>query len=458
MFFRRVIAAAAVLTVIGVTAAEVRAQPAPESQAVRRPYRGLFGGPGSPGPHSLVFTGSVYAAYDDNVIEAVSNRRVNRPWLQESGTYAGADAGLSYGFATQGQRTSLGGQLGGRVSYYRHGERSDVLPSSNADVSFGLRLTKSLNLDVRESVAYSSNYNGALAPQLLEESGHDIGTAPIADLDLFGQEALRTATTVSLSQRFGRHTSLAGGYHFRSQDVLETEQPDSRFRDYRTHAGSVKLGYARPVSRHATLNLGYGIRVSDRRSRTGEPAVMHNIDAGVDYSRALSFSRRTSFTFGTGSGIAVTERIDNATGDGDRRTRARLTGHASLTHEMGRTWTADLTYSRGFQTREGFDELYFTDAVSASVGGLVTRRLSFSAGAAWADSSLERGGGNNGHRGTSATAQATFGLTRFVGFFTRYVYYHYRYGNNITLDDRFPRQLDRHGVRVGLTTSVPLIR
>jgi hypothetical protein len=455
MFFRRFIAAAAVLTVIVVTAVEVCAQSAPESQAVRRPYRGLFGGPGSPGPHSLVFTGSAYGAYDDNVVEALSNRPVNRPWLQESGTYAGANAGLSYGFATQGERSSLQGQLGGHVTYYHHGERSDALPSSNANVAFGYQLTRSLRFDVMESVAYSSNYNAALAPELGEEFGHDIGTAPIADLDLFGLKTFRTATTVSLAQQFGRYTSLAGGYHFRSFELLETEQSDSRFRDYQTHAGSLRLGYDRPVSRNATVRLGYGIRVSDRRSRTGEPAVMHKIDAGVDYSRALSFSRRTSFSFGTGSGIAVTERVDQ--GGGDRRTRARLTGHASLVHEMGRTWTADLTYVRGFRTHEGFDDLFFTDSVTATIGGLVSRRLSFSAAAAWADSSLERSRGS-GHRGVSATAQGTYGLTSYAGLFARYVYYRYRYGDNILLDDRFPRQLDRHGVRVGLTTSVPLIR
>jgi len=456
MLNRRAIAAAA-LTVTVLTAADVCAQTAPESPAVRRPYRGLFGAPASPdAPQSLVFTGSVYAAYDDNVIDALSTRSVNRPWLQESGTYAGADAGLQYGFARLGERASLQGHMAGQVTYYRHGERSDALPSSNADVAFGLKLTKSLDLDVRESVAYSSNYNAALAPQLAEEAGHDIGTAPIADLDLFGLETLRTATTVGLAQRFGRHTSLAGGYHFRTFEVLEAERPDSRFRDYQTHAGSARLGYARPVSRNATLNLGYGIRVSDRRSQTGEPAVMHNIDAGVDYSRALSFSRRTSFSFGTGSGIAVSERVDQ--GDGGRRMRARLTGHASLVHELGRTWTAALTYARGFRTREGFDELYFTDAVTATVGGLVTRRLSFSAAAAWADSSLERVSANNGHRGTSATAQGTYALTSYVAFFARYVYYRYRYEEDIRLDPLFPRQLDRHGVRVGLTTSIPLIR
>ena len=455
MLTRRAIAAAA-LTVTFVTAADLCAQTAPESAAVRRPYRGLFGAPApSDSPHSLVLTGSAYGAYDDNVIDALSARSGNRPWLQESGTYAGADAGLQYAFATEGARTSFGGQLGGRLSYYHHHDRSDVLPSSNADVTFGFRLTRSLNLQVRESVAYSSNYNASLVPELGEEMGHDIGTAPVSDLDLFGLKTLRTATTVSLAQRFGRHTSLTGAYHFRSFELLESEAPDPMFHEYASHAGSMRFGYNRPVTRNASLRLGYGIRVSDRESLTGEPSMMHNIDAGMDYSRALSFSRRTSLSFGTGSAIAVSERIDEGT-EG-QRTQARLTGHASLTHEMGRSWTADLTYSRGFRTRDGFDELYFTDAVSATVGGLVSRRLSFSAATAWADSSLERGG-STGQRGISANAQGTYALTRYLGLFARYVYYRYRYGSDILLSERFPRQLDRHGVRVGLTTSVPLIR
>ena len=44
---------------------------------------------------------------------------------------------------------------------------------------------------------------------------------------------------------------------------------------------------------------------------------------------------------------------------------------------MGRTWTAGLNYSRGYRTIDGFDGLYFTDAINANVNGLVTRRLSF---------------------------------------------------------------------------------
>jgi hypothetical protein len=143
--------------------------------------------------------------------------------------------------------------------------------------------------------------------------------------------------------------------------------------------------------------------------------------------------------------------------DGERRIRARLTGNVGLVHEIGRSWTADLRYSRGFRTHEGFDRLYFTDALVASIGGLVTRRLQLGANATWAESSLDYDVSRR-HSNRSASAQATYGITSFLAAYARYVYVHYRFDEGIPLDERFPRQLDRHGVRVGLTASVPLIR
>jgi hypothetical protein len=215
----------------------------------------------------------------------------------------------------------------------------------------------------------------------------------------------------------------------------------------------VNLRHSRPVSRNASLQLGYGLRVSDRRRGTGEPQMMHNVDAGINYGRAISFSRRTSFSFGTGSAVTVSER--SALPDGDPRTRIRLTGNAALRHEIGRTWSAQITYSRGFRTQDGFDGLYFTDAINAGIGGLITRRLSFAAAAAWADSSIDNRGG---HRGQSASAQLHYALTSFAALYARYAYYHYRYTDNVPLDPRVPRRVDRHGVRIGVTASVPLIR
>ena len=466
MLSRRVIAVGVLsLIVTCVTTAPVSAQ----DSEVRRPYRGLFGGPsGPPSPHALTLSASLFAAYDDNVTEALTNRRVSSPWFQNSGGYQGANAGLNYTFARDGERFDFGAGAAASLNYYRHAERSDALPAYHADVAFVARLTRSLAFTARQSAAYTSAYNQALTPVAAQAGIPEIG-APETDapeigapgdtaLDLFEMNAVRTATSLLLAQEFGRHASVRGAYQFRTMRVDDQDAIDSRFRDYETHSGSLGFHYDRPVTRYATLRLGYGIRASDRRSRTGEPKFLHNIDVGMNYARALSFSRRTSLSFGTGSAIAVSEPLDPAS-DGDRegRTRVRLTGRASLVHELGRTWTTHLTYSRGFRNHDGFDELFFTDAVDAGIGGLISRRLSFAAGASWADSSIEYRS-RGGRAGRSASAQLQYGLSRFLALYARYIYYHYRYSDNVLLDERFPRQLDRHGVRVGLTTSVPLIR
>lgn len=455
MFTRRAIAAVA-LVVSCLTATTAFAQEAGDA-GVRRPFRGLFGAPAAPdSPHSLVLSGSLFAAYDDNVLAGLTNRSTSTPWLQRSGAYQGANVGLNYTFARSGERVDFQGHLGTRVNYYRRGSQSGVLPANQADVTFSGRITRSLTFSARQSASYTSNYNPSLTPRTGEEIGHDIGLADDDALDLFEQRALRLSTTVSLSQALGRYTSMSGAYHYRTVEIFEDEETaNSPFRDYGSHAGSFNIRHSRPLTRNATLQLGYAIRVSDQRANTGEPRVMHNVNAGVNYSRALSFSRRTFFGFGTGSAIAVNDRVDIP--DSDPRTRVRLTGNAALVHQMGRTWAAQIAYSRGFRTRDGFDGLYFTDAVRASLGGLVTRRLSFNAAAFWADSSIDGQGGGN-HKGYSANAQAQYGLSRFAALYARYAYYHYSYSDTVQIDPRLPRQLDRHGVRVGLTASVPLIR
>jgi hypothetical protein len=456
MLTRRAIVAAVVLTATQVIPAKVLAQTAPPSTEVRRPYRGLFGAPASSdSPHSLIASASVFAAYDDNVVEGITNGRVRSRRSQTSGTYQGANAALQYAFEKDGERFDFRGQTAAQVHVFLLDERSDTLPAYQGSMEFGARLTRSLSFGARQNVGYSSTYTSTLAPQLDEDLGTEIGVADDVDLALFDRRAVHSATRLSLSQSFGQHASLAASYHLRARTSLDSETDESPFHDYVSHTGTMGFQYARPMTRHATLRLGYGIRVTDRRRAAGEPDVMHNVDMGVDYSRALSFSRRTSFSFGSGSSIAVRDELPAA--DGERRVRARLTGNAALVHEIGRSWTADVRYLRGFRTREGFDQLYFTDAVTASIGGLVTRRLHVGANATWAESSLDYDVSRS-HRNRSASAQVTYGITSFLAAYARYVYVHYRFDEGVPLDERFPRQLDRHGVRVGLTASVPLIR
>jgi hypothetical protein len=454
MSHRRAIAA--VLTVMLLTAVHASAQQNPNA-AARRPFRGIFGAPAAPdSAHSLSLSGSIFGAYSVNNLDEPPDQQTNTPWLQQSGSHQGANLGLNYSFAKTLERFGFNGHAGGGVNYFRRGSRSRVMPWNRADVSLNGRATKSLTVSARQSVSYSSNYNPSLMPRLGEDIGHDIGLADDDTLDLFQLRALRLTSSLGVAQAFGRYTSLSAGYHYRSLHVLDADDAAaSRFHDNGTHAATLRFAYSRPISRHASLILGYGARASDHQNGSTDPRILHNVDAGVNYSRALSFSRRTSFTFGTGSAIATTDRVDLP--GTDPRTRVRLIGNAALTHEIGRSWTAQLAYTRGYRTLDGFDGLYFTDAAHVNVGGLLSRRLSFSASGAWADSSIENGFGGR-HRGVSAHAITHYALTSYAALYATYVYYRYRFSDDILLDPRLPRRLNRQVVRVGLTASVPLIR
>lgn len=440
-----------------------------------RPFRGIFGAPPSPdSPHSLILSGNLFAAYDDSEVDGLVNPQTGLPWVQRTGHYYGADAGLTYGFNVDKTRFAMQGQTGARVNYYDANGRSRVLPTYRADVGFTARLTSSLSLGVQQTAAYLSHYNSALAPQLGGGmgggfgggfgggagmgggSGSGLGLFDDPSQDIFELKAVRSNSSVMLTNRFGRYLFASGAYHYRFFEVLDdSDVPTSRFFDYGSHMGSAAIMYARPMTRYATLQLGYDVKVTDGRSRTGEPQVLHTINAGVNYSRALSFSRRTTFSFGTGSAIAANER-DPVPDGGNTRTQIRLTGNAALVHQIGQTWTAQLNYTRGFRTQDGFDDLFFTDAVNARFGGLVSRRLSFESLAAWTTSKVETRSGT--HEGRSASVRLEYALTSFAALYTQYLYHHYRFSDDVQIDGRLPRRLDRQGARLGLTVSIPLIR
>ena len=109
------------------------------------------------------------------------------------------------------------------------------------------------------------------------------------------------------------------------------------------------------------------------------PRGIHNIDIGIDYAKALSVSRRTHFSFTTGSALFyVNQGITNVS---DRQLNFALLGTANLTHEMGRTWTSSIAYRRSLDFHEGFADPFLAQSVSADLRGLLSRRLSFASGA-----------------------------------------------------------------------------
>jgi hypothetical protein len=107
---------------------------------------------------------------------------------------------------------------------------------------------------------------------------------------------------------------------------------------------------------------------------------------------------------------------------------------------------------------EGFNDPFLSDAVTASYGGLLSRRLSFSSSADYAFGAVGLEGDNNGYDSASASAGLQYALSRTLAVYARYVYYRYHFDSGVVLDPRFVPALDRQGVRVGLSASFPILR
>lgn len=432
--------------------ADARAQligadsPPPASE--RRPYRGLFGSPGDPdAPQSLTLSASLFGAYDDNVTAGLNNQQSLDPRLQRSGEYYAATAGLNYTLSLTGRRASFGLGSGVSASAYRFDGDTRTSPHAHLSANLGYALGNRTRLHVSEQVVYSRYYRFLLFPSLtgLDDDGALAGDP---DLELFERVALRYTTGAGLTHDFGARSSFGVSYGLGYVDYRDAEYPDWT-------SQSASVNFNRRLTANATLNLGYGYRTARAQEQEDPAREVHNINVGVSYSRALSFSRRTSFSFSTGSAMVV--RDDLTVPDADPRARFRVIGNATLTHELGRTWTAQAAYARGLVFREGFDDPFLTDAVTASIGGFVSRRLDMSAQARWSFATVDRPG-RNGYDSLAVTAGARYALSRFVALFARYVYYQYSFDPDVALDPGLARSLDRQGVRAGITASLPLIR
>lgn len=435
--------------------ADARAQligaDSPPSAEMRRPYRGLFGSPGDPNaPQSLTLSASLFGAYDDNVTaEFTGIDRPNRldPRLHRRGAYYGANAGLQYALSRSSRGISFGLSSNAFANTYRIERETKVVPHASLTGNLGIALGRRSSLQLLQQAIYSRYYRFQLFPSELG-ADDDGALAGDPDLELFARTALRYSTGVGLEHRLTQRSSLAANYTFGQVDYQ-----DDRFADWRSHAAS--FGYNHRLSTNASLNLGYGYRTAMATGSERRPRELHDLNIGVDYSRALSFSRRTSVRFGTGSSITVSERLNVS--DSDPRARFNLLGNVGLTHELGRTWTAYATYRRGLNFREGFDEPFLTDAVSTGLAGFITQRLDLSFMAGWSYAT-QNVGRSNSYDAFVASAHARYALGRYLALFARYVYYRYDFGDDIPLDPGLVPSLDRRGVRVGLTTSIPLIR
>jgi hypothetical protein len=300
-----------------------------------------------------------------------------------------------------------------------------------------------------ESYTYAPSYFYSLTPT--------VGAIPVGaitgggDFPLGAGNVAVSDTNTSFTYGLSRRSSIEALGSYRHSDLGRSSQVDlSTLQSY-----SVGGRFRRGLTRNATLRIGYIYRNGQYVAHsTSRSTVVHDIDSGIDYRRALSLTRRTSFEFGVGSAIVNTP----AAGSLGSSLQYRVVGDGALTHMLGRTWLVRAVYSRGVGFVEGFAEPIFSDGSSATVNGFIGRRLNVMAMAGASVGNVGLGVARNSFRMYNAVTRARMALSSMWAVYGEYLYYHNDVGQALSVPAGVPRRLGRHSISGGLTLWVPLLR
>jgi hypothetical protein len=230
---------------------------------------------------------------------------------------------------------------------------------------------------------------------------------------------------VSISARYGfwRSRATAAAYN------------------YGTHEANTRAHVR--LARNLGMYVGYRVGWSNPSDTSVFPSfTTQNVDFGLDFGKALSLTRKTTVSFGTGTS-AVT--------DGNYST-ITLTGNARLNYEIGRTWFASAAYMRDAQFDHTFQQPVSTDAFWADLGGLISRRVRFDTGGGTSFGRVGFVGAANGYRTYYLTSGVGVGITRNLSSGARYTFSRYWFDANVPIPTALLFQTNRHGVSVYLST------
>jgi hypothetical protein len=401
-----------------------------------RPYRGLFGSNTADLDQQLTASASVGGGYDDNLIaDALGRNTPNRSDLNTShrGGLGNGSAGLNYSLSRD--RFSASASGGTSARYYPTFATKFIrreYASGALNVNIGKGLTAGAQANYRP---YSL---ASMFPTVLGS----VNDAAAFDEDFpsSGEHYVAYSGNVAFSHQLSPRTSFALDAGYR---VRESSARAERFTS-RSAGGRLTHG----VTKDLRLRLGYHNNEA-RYGEHGPRPVNHVIDAGVDYRKALSISRRTSVSFSTG-----TSAVSRDLGE---RTRFHAIGSAELTHEIGRTWFTSLAYNRGVSFIDSWPEPVFSDSAILSLSGLLTRRTQFqaSARAAKGNRGFSRDASGNLHT-YYGSAGVSFALSRLVNTGVNYSYYNHRFPDSMVLAPGFPAASNRKSVRAYVSLWVPV--
>lgn len=399
-----------------------------------RPNRALFAAGVGDVEQSLILGGSAGAGADR--FSVGSSGDGSGPTIPTGAIVAG-EWGGSLAYTATGRK--VGVQASGGVSG-RHFEGLDALVSRNGAFGAHLDLSRRTRLQASANVADQPVTISSLLPGLGAGIGGGGAALPIDYVP--GAESvshLSRDARVQIAQELTRSTSLSGSYNYRHVEVSSGEfERTSQF---------AAVGISQRLTRDLSFRLGYGRGLSTAAlgAATGDYG-NHSIDAGIDFSRPLSLSRRTTLDIRTGS-TALSDGVF---------TRYALTGAATLNHEIGRSWRMALGYARQADFLETMRAPAFGDTATFSLGGLINRRIEFRSSLGAALGTIGLGPEASDYRAYSGRAGLVVGLTRFLGMRVDYSYDRYTFDDVTVIPTSLVGDIQRHSLRATVELWAPV--
>jgi hypothetical protein len=456
--FTSTLVVAALLAGAGTADAQVAQNPRSE-----RPYRGLFGGDTSKADTLLTFSASFGGGYDDDIFATDQGGGIPSGGVgtaQPSSTFLIGSASLGYSVLKSKMSFQATGGTG--IGHYPSLDHPQLVHHYGS-VSGSFQVGRHASLTAGQSETYQPLYFWAWLPlsiapadptPVFDPASMTINDAvqaaslgvqqPVAADAVAASSAdyyLASNTDVAYNQGLTQRLSLNASYAYRRSDS------QSGLRDFQAQSATGGLQYS--LAKGLGLIFDYTYTDSQYPSATGTNVGYRgsSINAGVNYDKALSFSRRTRLSFQTGT---------SAVNDGVQ-THYNLIGNVYLTREIGRSWTAGAGYNRAVSYLETFRAPVLSDTASASITGLISRNTQFQAlvGASRGDVGY---GLANGYRSFYATTGVRFAFTRNVGVSVYYGYFKYDFENGVFLPVAMSRKSNRQTISFSVDFWKPLIQ
>jgi hypothetical protein len=416
-------------------------QPGPAQRRTQRPDWAIFGSGVANTSQRLILTATFGGGYDDDLTPPAAAPVV--PF--KNGPFGSAGARLSYGVDKDAVQGGVSFGVNGRNYRAEMKEPFIGTYSLNGNVNFAMGKKSGLGTSF-----YAGQYLQNLAPGY-DYGGAGWGTpgAPSTPSDpgtfTYGDTYRGLGASANYSLRLSTKLAASAAYSYYANDSwsrvthLTVGRYDSQY-------ANASLRYS--LAKDLGLRVGYGATFAGFRSSASQPTYRgRTIDAGVDYGKSLSPSRKSSLSFATG--VSGAQDLGGAM-------HYYAVGHINFSYEIGRTWSTWAGYNRSTDFYQTLGHPTLNDTVDAGLGGLIGRRVDVSGGVSlWRGSYV--GSGVKSYVSANAFARMQVALNRILAVSVNYSFYHYEFAPGAFVPPGFVQQVDRQSVRVLLDVWAPII-